>query len=46
MEDFITRFNFKSYDPKREQNKNKIKNLVTGSNKLAKLVKDRPKYRE
>ena len=42
MKGFITKFTFNFYNHKREQNTNKITNLVTGSNKIAKQVKVGP----
>ena len=38
-ERFITKFTFNFYNHKREQTTNKIKKIVTRSDKIAKLVK-------
>ena len=43
MQYFMTKFTFNFYNHKREQNTNKITHFVTGSNKIAKLVKVVPK---
>ena len=44
MKYLITKFIFQIYNHKREQNTNKNTNLVTGSNKIARLVKAGPKF--
>ena len=45
MKCFTTKFTFNYYNHEREQNTIKITNLVTGSNKIAQLVKVGPKYK-